>query len=257
MARLGDLFNGCLALQDPRMWGELRQLARAGAMPLAFDLVAQSVYAAPSSRHGQGAFAATALAHGTVASLYPVHSIGVGTQRIHADGDSEYWREPCTTAYRSNIFHSATPGAPDAGPITQWAPGAYVDANPTRECLPGWMAHLANDVAVCTGSQEEEVLRYYAAGAAEANCVMLPFGSAAPLMALVTTRDVAADEELLLSYGHSYWLDAFGVAAAPPTPAVMQAAARMWGEGLDAMVGRLSRAYATDVRLLEGILAKR
>ena len=79
---------------------------------------------------------------------------------------------------------------------------------------------------------------------------MLPFGGAAPVMALVTTRDVDEGEELLLSYGHSYWTGtsaahapselgpspAGGGGGGAPlrsfSPAVRRAAAAVWGDGL-------------------------
>ena len=118
------------------------------------------------------------------------------------------------------------------------------------------LALVNNDAAACAGDSEAAILEYYETCEAEANCVMLPFGDAAPLMALVATRDVAAGDELLLSYGHSYWIEHFGGTPPPPTPAVTRAAARMWGDGLDAMVARLAASYASDVRLLEGVLAK-
>ena len=122
------------------------------------------------------------------------------------------------------------------------------------------MAHLANDVQPCAGGSEAEILAYYAACASETNCAMLPFGTAAPIMALVATRDIKAGEELLISYGHSYWLDgssAGGGDRAPPSPAVLRAAASMWGGGLEAQVAALSAAYESEVQLLEGLLAKR
>jgi hypothetical protein len=35
--------------------------------------------------------------------------------------------------------------------------------------------------------------------------MLVPFGQVVPLMALCTTRDVAAGDELLIPYGHSFW----------------------------------------------------
>ena len=98
------------------------------------------------------------------------------------------------------------------------------------------------------------------------NFVALPFGEAAPIMALITTRPVSKGEELLISYGHSYWIEQLldGVAASAPrvsrvpsnSDAVLRAAAGTWGEGLDAKLDRLSFEYAREVRVLEGLLAK-
>ena len=221
-----------------------------------FDAMARSVRAGPSAVHGLGVFAGRALPAGTLASLYPVHSVGVGSQRIHADEDGAYWREPCTTAYRATITHAATPGAPGARPVQEWAAGAYVDANPERPHVDGWLAHLANDAAACSASSEAEILAYYAACEAACNAVMLPLGRAAPVMALVTVCDVPAGQELLLSYGHTYWIEHFGGTAPPATPAVLRAAARIRGDGLEARVARLQADYPSEERLLEGLLAK-
>ena len=182
--------------------------------------------------------------------------LGSGSQRVASAEDAEYWKEPCTSAYRSQAFHASTPGFPTAGPPQGWAPGVYVDANPTRPHVPGWMAHLANDCAVVgADATEAEILAYYATCEQKANCAMLPFGAAAPVMALVTTRDVEDGEELLTAYGHSYWV-AHGGTPPPSTPAVTRAAASMWTDGLDAKVAKLEAAYADEVKVLVGLLAK-
>ena len=123
--------------------------------------------------------------------------------------------------------------------------------------MPGWLAHLANDCAVVSAQPtEEEILHYYATCEAHANCVMVPFGAAAPIMALVTTREVREGEELLTAYGHTYWIDHFGGTPPPSSPDVTRAAASLWAEGLDAMVAKLEAAYADEVTLLAGLLAK-
>ena len=257
MQRLSDLLHGCLALQSTELWATLQQVGRESKPPMSFDELTISVTSGPSSRHGLGAFASRDLPAGSVATLYPVHSIGVGAQRVACAEDADHWKEPCTSAYRSQALHASTPGAADAGPLQAWAPGVYIDANPGRAHVPGWLAHLANDCAVLpAAAAEADILTYYAAAASQCNCVMLPFGSAAPIMALVTTRDVAEGEELLTAYGHSYWMAHFGGTPPPPTAAVSEAAARLWPGGLDAQVARLSAAYAGEVALLEGLLAR-
>ena len=262
--RLRALFNGCLDLQQPWMWDGLRALGKEGALPMRFDEIATNVVAGQSMRHGLGAFASRPIPAGTIATLYPVHSLGVGSRRVFAAdaSDTAYWqREPCTTAYRAQFLHAALPTDAAAGPVQQWAPGAYIDANPERPHLAGWLGHLANDATACTDSTEAAVLAYYNACACSCNAVMLPLGKAAPLMALVTTEDVDEGDELLLSYGHSYWIEntSGGAGKAPPramSPAVRQAARATWGDGLEAAVARLVGAYANEVKLLEGLLAR-
>ena len=255
MQRLSALFESSLEVQEPAMWENLRNVARDGALPLRLDEIATSVRASPSARHGVGAFATTALPAWSVASLYPVHSIGIGSQRVSTADDAEIWQEPCSTAYRARILHAAAPAAAATRPVQEWAAGAYVDASPSKPNVDGWLAHVANDAAVCAESTDAAILKYYAACESACNCVMLPLGNAAPLMALVTTRDVESDEELLLAYGHTYWIEHFGGKASDTSPAVARAAAATWGGGgLDAAIARVAAAYANDVKLLEGLL---
>ena len=173
--------------------------------------------------------------------------------------DAAYWqREPCTAAYRAQLLHGALATDATSGPVQQWAPGAYADANPAREHLDGWLGHLANDAAACTDGSEAAVLDYYRACGRDCNAMMLPLGNAAPLMALVTTRDVDEGDELLLSYGHSYWIEHNAAGSAPTmSPAIQRAARATWGrEGLEAAVARLVATYANEVALLEGLLSR-
>ena len=81
------------------MWNGLTQPPE-GTPRSQFAAIAGNVHAAPSLQHGLGAFASADLEAETVATLYPVHSIGLGAQRISAEDDAEYWRR-CTAAYRS------------------------------------------------------------------------------------------------------------------------------------------------------------
>ena len=55
--------------------------------------------------------------------------------------------------------------------------------------MAGWLAHLANDAAtVGASATEAEICAYYEACAAACNCVMLPFGQAAPVSAHGSTQ---------------------------------------------------------------------
>jgi hypothetical protein len=83
----------------------------------------------------------------------------------------------------------------------------YIDVNPQRPLVPGWMSHLVNDGATVLFNTEQGVLDYYSASRTAKNCVHVPFGPA-PILATVTTRKVKKGEELLTTYGCTYWLDA-------------------------------------------------
>jgi SET domain len=83
----------------------------------------------------------------------------------------------------------------------------YIDVNPQRPLVPGWMSHLVNDGATVLVNTEQGVLDYYSASRAAKNCVHVPFGPS-PILATVTTRKVKKGQELLTTYGCTYWLDA-------------------------------------------------
>ena len=190
--RLGALFERVLTLQE--QWSELQ--------PAVMDPVATHVAAAQSKVHGQGVFAQKDLPARTVATLYPVHAMGIGEGGACAEEDTEYFVSlDSPSAYRMQLLHhnlQKTYGLPH---------GTWVDANPHRSHAPGWQAHLANDGAICRGATEADVLAYYDESERTCNCVLVPFGEAAPLMALVTTRAVTQGEELLTMYGHSFWIE--------------------------------------------------
>ena len=68
-------------------------------------------------------------------------------------------------------------GGGDA-PDTDYFQGGllYIDVNPQRPLVPGWMSHLVNDGATVLVNTEQGVLDYYAASRAAKNCVHVPFG---------------------------------------------------------------------------------
>lgn len=160
-----------------------------------------NVEAAPSPRHGLGAFTKRHLPAFTIGSLYPVHALGIGTSGNCTDDDAAYFAGlEAPSAYRLMLLHHS---------LHAWAPGMWCDANPTRPHAAGWLAHLANDAAVCRAATEASLLAYYAQSQRDCNSMLVPFGEVVPLMALCTTRDVAAGEELLIPYGHNFWLEYF------------------------------------------------
>ena len=181
LQQCSGLLLGSALLQDERAW-ELLQTEDA----CRFSEIAQATRTAPSPRHQLGLFANVDLAKDTVASFYPVHSFGLEAQRLASNNDQEYWVD-CSPAYRAPMLHEA---------VQAFAPGTYVDVNLQRAELAGWCAHRANDASVCTGASEAEILAYLTACEAECNCVLVPFGGAAPILALFTTRAIQKDEEV-------------------------------------------------------------
>ena len=70
--------------------------------------------------------------------------------------------------------------------------------------MPRVSSHRINDGAYLSpGADEEAILQYYAESGKARNvcCVAL----CVPLLAFVTTRPVADGDELLATYGHTYW----------------------------------------------------
>lgn len=86
----------------------------------------------------------------------------------------------------------------------------YIDTNPNRNEKAGWIAHLINDCAIIEHNSEACILEYYKKVSQSQNCVIIPFGPA-PLCAAVTIEDVYEGDELFVSYGYSYWMDALGL----------------------------------------------
>lgn len=225
-----------------------------------FGTMSISVEAAPSTRHGTGLFACENMDKHTVASLYPVHCVGNEKECITASDDnaahfqstymhllsSVMQRDDPTSSYKLDLSHKSLK---DAGLGSLW-----VDANPALSPVPGWMAHLANDAAMTSGGTEREILDYYQSCGREANAVLVPFGDAPPLMAIMTTRAVAADEELLLTYGHDYWLSRGGGTVPAYTEAVLRAADKTWKQASRDAIAAQPARYAVGIALLEAVM---
>lgn len=216
----------------------------------AFVHMAECAHVAPSKTHGLGLFAREDLDDGTLVSLYPVDALG------HADGylthgkanrehfaGSEKQRLQTFGWYRVSLSHPS---------VLRWAKDLWVDANPTLPSRLGWLGHYANDASmIARGSDvdEEAILTYYAAAHELSNCVLIPVGDAAPLLGVVSTRPIARGKELLLSYGHEYWLPNH-----LPSSAVRQAANRVFVPRSIQAQSKLRERYREEVGLLERLL---
>ena len=155
------------------------------------------VQVAQSSRHGLGLFAALDVLAGTVMSFYPVDSIGMD---VVASGLVETCASlhDMTGISQTNASHRLYLPHCECG-------GMCIDANPQRPGVDGWLAHLINDGAVCRSESHADVVAYLEASEDAENVVLAPFG-AAPLVACVAVRDIAAGDELLTTYGPAFWV---------------------------------------------------
>ena len=164
--------------------------------------------ARPSAIDGVGLFAARDLRVGELAALYRADFTVDAAGHGFAVEDADYFREAVVPGRAAGTMRQHWVYPP--GLVTSAAPdGAterfHVAANPRLPPVAGWLAHLANDGDMCTGTDDDEVLRYLNASGERRNAVFVPL--AAPLMGLMMTEDARAGDEVLVSYGHANWLD--------------------------------------------------
>ena len=177
LARAQSMLRICQVLQDG--WDNVL------AEPREVRLKAMSgcVRASPSSVcDGTGLFACEDLPSGTVATLYPVHALGLGSTRMELEfDDGQRCQRLDGSPYRVQIWHKS---------LQDWgAEQMWIDADPSRR-IDGWLGHLANDPATSAatlgaGATEAQLKRYYEEAAAASNAVMVPYGEA-PLRAAPT-----------------------------------------------------------------------
>mmetsp|Transcript_1926 Transcript_1926/g.2072 ORF Transcript_1926/g.2072 Transcript_1926/m.2072 type:complete len:398 (+) Transcript_1926:36-1229(+) len=156
---------------------------------LNFSAIRTNCHVAPSSRHGLGLFASRDLEKDTIAQFYPVHALGNETHAFSVGGEYNN-----TAHYKNGLLQPNI------------KKGIWIDYQTDRPDLPGWLGHRANDATNLNESTEAAILNYLSTSCREANTIMVPFGDAAPLMALITTRPIRKDEEILITYGQVYWL---------------------------------------------------
>ena len=175
-------------------------------------LSGDSVEVRPSRLHGMGLFACSDIPENTLITLFPCHRVlqqspGQTVAGALADEEDEaYFRPPKGSvsaedlAYRQYAYRQTFSHANPERRET-----FLVDANPTKADIPGWFGHRINDGATLSSSSDEDmVCLYYRASAMRRNCCAVAL--CIPLVAFVTTRAVAEGEELLTTYGHSFWM---------------------------------------------------
>jgi hypothetical protein len=81
----------------------------------------------------------------------------------------------------------------------------HLDVNPHQPTTPAWLSHIINDGATTLSHHEHDILEYYRVTNARRNCFHVPLGPS-PLMATVTTTNVAEGDEFLTSYDFLYWV---------------------------------------------------
>ena len=149
----------------------------------------------PSPIHGDGLFAAEDLPAGTLATLYaPDLTVDASGDGFALDADMEASGRRLHWVYPPGLVTSAVPAGSER---------FHVSANPARRDA-GWLGHVANDGAECSGGDDDSLMRYLAASRARRNGCFVPL--CVPLMGLVLTEDVAAGDEILVTFGYDSWL---------------------------------------------------
>jgi hypothetical protein len=152
---------------------------------------------------GKGLFATEALKRGQFLGFYPLHAVGAvgrnGTHRWTWLGDRSHFdaaaRDPSLHHFGQNLNH----------PSLRWPGQIFIDVNPHRPLIPGWLGHIINDCNVCLNGDHNELRRYFSVCLERVNCFCVPLGPP-PVMAYVTSAPVAKGDELLTSYFPAFWL---------------------------------------------------
>ena len=146
---------------------------------------------------GDGLFAAADMPAGTLATLYaPDLTVDASGDGFALDADMEASGRRLHWVYPPGLVTSAVPAGSER---------FHVSANPARRDA-GWLGHVANDGAALSAADDDAVLRYLVASRATRSGVFVPL--CVPLMGLVLTEDVAAGDEILVTYGYDSWLGA-------------------------------------------------
>lgn len=188
---------------------------------------------------GLGLFAKKNIKAYTVVSFYPVHALGVddcdgngrplfATTTTTPPDNEAYFAEHsslqspylhCTDQpifQRPSLLVDEDSGDPQPQQQQRQPtppPSVFLDVNPR---LPRadhcWVSQMINDGATVqkgttttTTTTEAAILEYYRRSGAARNCIHIPFGPS-PVLATMTTRKVRKGQELLTTYGATYWL---------------------------------------------------
>jgi len=199
---------------------------------------------------GLGLFAKKPLKANTIVSFYPAHALGIdGSDFVSLDTDY-FAAHPSD---KSSYLHCTDQPLFERPSFLPHQPIVYLDVNPTLPQVPGWTSPMINDGATVTSNTEAGVLDYYQQSRQARNCIHIPFGPS-PVLATITTKKVKKGDELLTSYGGTYWLGVWldvhgqeGVVITPAVQAEIQASARDLVQAMQA-----SRVeYAAQAQALE------
>ena len=179
---------------------------------------------------GKGLFAKKAIKANTIISFYPVHALGTNIDQpfitSNLDDESYFRTTPTSQSVylhctdqpifrRTSIISSAgklnqalSYSAATTSSSAAEVPPLFLDVNPNRKVMEGWVSHIINDGAAMMNAPssntshdiELSMLEYYQSSKTKKNCIHIPFGPS-PIIATVTTKKIMKDEELFTTYG--------------------------------------------------------
>lgn len=207
-AALSDALWNVNYLMDPEFW---RSAATPDVLRSFHAEMASSVVTKASTikAAGQGLFAARDIKAGSIVTLYPAHIMGInffdgGSEWVALDTDDQDYFMAASENDAPNYSLFLLGNRPEEAAFDGTM---IVDCNPNRPDRTGWMAHRINDGARILTNDESGVEEYLHKSLGKQNAVIAPWGPS-PLLAAFATKDVKEGEEIFISYGVSYWLDA-------------------------------------------------
>ena len=158
-----------------------------------------NVRVGPSGIHGDGLFASRDIEAGDLITFFPGDAL-----LVWEDGNRE---GDFMIFFGAHIPQSER----DAKEISQHRVKQYelyssaeisAVGDPARRDEPAYLGHLANDGSTCASPTDKETYRRDSTRAANAEPVLIESCH----FALVATRSIQTDEEILFCYGEGYWL---------------------------------------------------
>jgi len=159
-----------------------------------WDKICSSVELCESGRHGRGLFAVDNIPAYQIVTFYPIHWLSYTSGEegciIKTGGKSMSPGKSIQSDYSIRINKPKT------------SLDESIIGDP-RICQPGWLGHMINDVDKISMQPTQKEILEYCETYAIANVV--PVHVSRLRIALVSVRDISKDEEILFSYGPSYW----------------------------------------------------
>lgn len=204
---------------------------------------------------GQALFAKANIKSGSIISFYPIHGMGVDftessiCMALDESDQAHFDQEEKDANYLQYIIGSRPLLSHNVAEMFS-GDSLFIDVNPDREDKVGWLSHYVNDGATVTKVGEDGVLDYYERSTQAKNCVHVPFGPC-PILATVATRKIKKGEELLTTYGASYWLNVVAPDSELDLTLPIQEAAMKTAKDLFAGMQSVEVTYQTEAAKMD------